>query len=371
MGHQIRAPKGNNAVNGGNDSNGKDKYEGRGFCAALYKQGRTKRMESSNVKDFFPMISKATVAWIDYVVNDFEDESLEAATSLGFSKLLVKNMIKCTASGYEDFVNEVGVFLPAMRVDGFEVSLDPLLIFIKKNVMVTIHSKETKRFFRVRRYAETLLRKLPRKTLQTDKMTLLLMRIIDENNARNFDHLREIEEQGDKMSEDLSDPKTPRQILGPKIHQMKHALIVYLGGLWSTVDTLNSLRYGDADLLTDNTRILDRLGGLVGEVHSQIGLAEHLSEVLASGLEVLQSIYNNQLQILNNRLALLVSYLTIIGTALLVPNTIATVAGNSMFNFTKDDVGWYLTLIVVSTVVATAFSWWALKKVHLLPSKPE
>ncbi|MDD1717290.1 MAG: CorA family divalent cation transporter, partial [Methanoregulaceae archaeon] len=97
------------------------------------------------------------------------------------------------------------------------------------------------------------------------------------------------------------------------------------------------------------------------------GLAEHMSEVLASGLEVLQSIYNNQLQVLNNRLALLVGYLTIIGTALLVPNTIATVAGNMMFQFTPRDQNWYLSIIIGSTIVATILSWWIVKKKGLLP----
>ncbi|MFH1237283.1 MAG: CorA family divalent cation transporter [Candidatus Aenigmatarchaeota archaeon] len=358
-------------VSPSNGANGKEKFDYRGFCAALYDDGVTKKSESNNVADFFQMISKAEVAWIDYVVDDFENESLKIAQSLGFSELLAKNMLKCTGSGYEDFLNEVGILLPAMRVSGFEVNLDPLLILIKKNAIVTIHTRETKRFFRVRRYAETLLRKFPKKTEQNDKITLLLARIIDENNARNFDHLREIEEQGDKMSQDLSDPKTPRQVLGPKIYQMKHALIVYLGGLWSTVDALNSIRYGDADLLTDDDRVLGRISGLLGEVHSQIGLAEHLSEVLASGLEVLQSIYNNQLQVLNNRLAMLAAYLAIISTALLVPNTIATIAGNEMFGFTSGDITWYLTMLVISAVLGTIATWAILKKSGLLPSKPE
>ena len=180
-----------------------------------------------------------------------------------------------------------------------------------------------------------------------------------------------IEEQGDQLSKELSDAKISREAIGNKIYLMKHALIVYLSGLWATVDALSSLRYGDADLITDNPKIIDRMSGLVGGVHAQIGLAEHLSEVLASGLEVLQSIYNNQLQILNNRLALLVAYLTIIGTALLVPNTIATVAGNSMFNFTQADVGWYLSLIVASTIFATLLSWWAVKKMGLLPRRAD
>jgi magnesium transporter len=351
-----------------NEGENKDSvFENRGFCAALYESGETRCKESDNVKDFCPLIKEATVAWIDYVVSDFETESVEVATSLGFTEQLAKKIIKSSRSGYEDFGNEVGILLPALKVKGFEVDIDPLLIFIKQNVIFTIHTIETKRFFRVRRYAETLLRKLPEGLLQNDKITMLLIRIIDENNSRNFDHLREIEELGDKMSEELSDPKTPRQILGPKIHQMKHALIVYLGGMWSTVDALNSIRYGDPDLLTDDSKILDRLSGLVGEVHSHIGLAEHLSEVLASGLEVLQSIYNNQLQILNNRLALLAAYLAIIGTALLVPNTIATIAGNPMFQFTADDVYWYIPVLAICTIVATLIVWWLTKKANLLP----
>lgn len=118
--------------------------------------------------------------------------------------------------------------------------------------------------------------------------------------------------------------------------------------------------------------MLTRITLLVEQVHSQISMAEHLSDVLASGLEVLQSIYNNQLQILNNRLAMLVGYLTIIGTALLVPNTIATVMSQTnIFTFGPGDLWWYLTLLVVSTIVATIFSWWAVKRMRLLPERPD
>jgi magnesium transporter len=107
------------------------------------------------------------------------------------------------------------------------------------------------------------------------------------------------------------------------------------------------------------------------DINRQIALSEHMSEVLASGLEVLQTIYNNQLQVLNNRLALMVGYLTIIGTALLVPNTIATVAGNQMFPFTEKDITMYIALLVGSTIIATLVSWWAVKKLGLLPKRPD
>jgi magnesium transporter len=163
--------------------------------------------------------------------------------------------------------------------------------------------------------------------------------------------------------------ETPREKLGPEIYDMKHALITYLNALWQTVDVLHALRYGDAELITDDQKILYRLSLLADDVNRQIGLAEHLSEVLASGLEVLQSIYNNQLQALNNRMAMVMTYLTIIGTAVLVPNTLATILGNSAFAMEPNDVGWYWALLVGSTVVATALAYWWVKRRGWLPKK--
>ena len=87
-----------------------------------------------------------------------------------------------------------------------------------------------------------------------------------------------------------------------------------------------------------------------------------MSEVLASGLEVLQSIFNNQLQALNNRMARVMTYLTVIGTAVLVPNTLATIFSNSAFNMQPDDLWWYVTLLVVSTVLSTWLVWLWVRK---------
>jgi magnesium transporter len=344
--------------------------ESKAFCVVIGPNG-AQRMESQHCRDFLDMVRGAHLAWIDYVVEDVERDLLETATRLGFSELLVRNLQKNPRSGYEDFDNELGLMIPAIFMQGFDVKLEPLYILTRGNSIVTLHTREVKRFFRMRRYAGTLMRKIPEGLPSPDKITHLLIRIIDENNSRNFDYLVEIEEHGDELSRELSDPKTSRSVIGPKIYEMKHALIVYLGGLWGTVDTLSSLRYGDAELLTDDEKILDRINALIVEVQAQIGLAEHLSEVLASGLEVLQSIYNNQLQILNNRLAMLVAYLTIIGTALLVPNTIATVASNTMFGFSSEHIPLYLTTIVVSTVLATIAAYWAVKRMGWLPPQIE
>ncbi len=345
-------------------------FEEKGFCAVL-EDGRTRRLPSRSTQELSEFVKSATLAWIDYVVEDFEGEGIRVAGALGFSELLVRNLLKEPRGGYEDFETEMGILLPAIYMDGFDVRIDPLVILIRDGLVLTLHKVEVKRFFRVRRYAETLLRKIPQKIPRKDKLTTLLIRIIDENSSRNFDYLRGIEERGDDLSKQLADPNFPRAALGKSIYEMKHALIVYLGGLWATVDALNALRYGDAELITDDRKLLNRMNQLVNEVHSHIGLAEHLSEVLASGLEVLQTIYNNQLQMMNNRLSLLVAYLTIIGTALLVPNTIATVLGSSAFELTGADIPWYLGLLMVSTILSTWAAWWVVNRLGLLPKSPE
>jgi magnesium transporter len=120
--------------------------------------------------------------------------------------------------------------------------------------------------------------------------------------------------------------------------------------------------------------------GMVEQVKSQIALSEHMSEVLASGIEATQAIYNNQLTIannqltisnnkltlLNNRLSKIVAYLTIIGTAILIPNTIATVLGNSVWVLGPAFLPQYLLLMTASTVVGCLLMWVWIKKTGLM-----
>ena len=201
-----------------------------------------------------------------------------------------------------------------------------------------------------------------------DMLTALAIRVIGANNDSNFRHLREIEERGDDLNQALMQTSFDRATLPRKIYEMKHALITYMNGLWESVDVLHALRYGDAELLTDNEKILDMISFMADEVKGQIGLAEHMSEVLASGLEVMQTIYNNQLQISNNRLSKVMAYLTIVGTAVLVPNTLTTIFGvTTVFGLTSDDLWWYLLLLAASTVLATSGVWWWLKKMRWMP----
>lgn len=341
------------------------------FCVAVSSSGDIFKGDAELPGSFIEVLSKSALAWVDYWTGDFAKEAPVAAARLGFSDMLISSIID-SPSNYQDLGTEMGLKLRSIQIRHFDVQPHPLLLLLKKNFILTIHPLAVdRRFARVRRYADTFLKKSPPDAPAEDKITMLLMRLIDENNDSNFEHLRQVEELGDELNRKLIDTTSPRDKLGLDIYHVKHALITYLNALWETVDVLHDLRYGDAEIISNNLGLLDKMSILAEDVNRQIGLSEHLSEVVASGLDVMQSIYNNQLQIVNNRLALVLTYLTIVGTAVLVPNTLATIFSSSAFNLESGDVWWYVTMLVVSTVAATWLAYWWVKKMGWMPKKPD
>ena len=338
-------------------------------CVSLPHAGKPVRVVGYSPAEFISTLQASTIAWTNFAVADLEKEGTEIAVRLGFSASLVPSILKGYYASFEDRDTEMGIMVPAVKISGFDLVSHPLLILVRKDLIVTIHSTDVERLLLFSRYADTFLRKLPVDMSQADKLTMMLVRILDENNAYNFEHLREIEEHADDMSEFLLDPKSPRLAIGKKIYQLKHTLITYLNTLWRTLDVLHSLRYGDAELISDNPRSLAQIGLLVEDVNRQIALSEHMSSVLASGLEVLQALYNNQLQILNNRMALTMTWLTILGTAVLVPNTLATIFGY-VFNIEVGLQLWTLSVMAIATVGATLLAYWWVKLKVQLPTSP-
>ncbi|MCR4393088.1 MAG: CorA family divalent cation transporter [Dehalococcoidales bacterium] len=347
-------------------------YQKRWFCVALLPSGKAYKQDADSPLVFLEVINRALVTWVDLITDEPMKDLAISAAQMGFSEPFVASISGESTLNYQDFDTELWMRLPCIQIRGIDVKAYPLFMLVRKKLVFTIHtSLVDKRFIRLRRYSDTIIRKIPLDASIEDKQTLLIMRIIDTNNDSNFRHLRIIEEKGDDLNEALMSTQTDRATLGPRIYELKHALITYMNGLWESVDVLHTLRYGDAELITNEEKMLDMISVMIDEVKSQIGLAEHMSEVLASGLEVMQSIYNNQLQALNNRLALVMTYLTIVGTAVLVPNTLATILGNAVFDISPADLWWYIILMVGATAISTALVWWWLKKRGWLPRNPE
>jgi magnesium transporter len=342
----------------------------RAICVALPHVGKPIRVLGNSPTEFISSLQSSTLAWINFTVCDISKDGAEIAGLLGFSASLVPEVMKGYHASFVDGETEMGIMVPAVRIAKLELHSYPLLILVRKDLIVTVHSEEVERLIHFSRYAEVYLRKLPESMPLDDKLTSMLVRILDENNSRNFEYLREIEEQGDEMSRMLLDPKSPRMEVGRQIYDLKHTLITYLNTLWRTLDVLHNLRYGDAQLVSDNPKMLSQIGLLVEDVNRQISLSEHMSEVLASGLEVLQALYNNQLQILNNRMALTMTWLTILGTAVLVPNTLATIFGY-VFNLEWRWQFWTLSVMSSATVMATALAYWWVRRKVQLPARPD
>lgn len=338
----------------------------KGLCVAMPHKGKPVKIYGNSPSEFISTLHSSVLGWVNFTADDLEKDGTDVAVKLGFSDSLVSTLLKGYYASFEDRDTEMGIMVPAVKVSKLDVVAYPLIILVRKDLIVTIHSQEVERLLLFSRYADAFLRKLPESMSLSDRLTMTLVRILDENNSHNFEHLREIEEQADAMSGLLLDPESPRMEIGKKIYELKHALITYLNTLWRTMDVLHSLRYGDAELVTDNPKTLAKVGLLVEDVNRQISLSEHMSEVLASGLEVLQALYNNQLQTLNNRMALTMTWLTILGTAVLVPNTIATVVG-SLAGMDSNMLVWYAAVLILATLNSTYLAYWWVRRWVRLP----
>ncbi|MCA1813278.1 MAG: CorA family divalent cation transporter [Halobacteriales archaeon] len=338
--------------------------EVRGVCVAITHAGKPCRLTGNKPGLFIETLDQASIAWVNFAVDDLAKDGEIIATLLGFSGSLVGMLLKQPEGAYEDLETELGLKLPVVKVSNLQVEVLPLIVLVRRGLVLTIHEAgKVTRIQKFARYADTFMRKIPADAPWNDKLTIVLTRIINENNERNFDGLRSIEDVGDELGKHMARPSTgDRAALGQRIYEMKHALITYLNTLWASLDVIQTLRYGDAEVISDDETLLARVGILSGDVTRHIQLSEHMSEVLASGLEVVQSIYNNELQLANNRLALAVTWLTILGTAVLVPNTLATVLSNPSLAMTARDAGWYVALIVASTVFSTALAFWWVKR---------
>lgn len=330
--------------------------EPRGVCVAILPSEKPVRLMADSPGEFLPRLAQSNLAWVNFAVDDLKKDGARIAQLLGFSGQLVDTLLDDNMAGnYEDRESEFGLRLPVVKVKGAQMETEALLILVRWGFILSLHQAgRVNRMVRLSRYADTFMRKIPPDRPMPDKLTIVLTRLLAENNERNADALRLIQEQGDLVGASLLDQTgAGREHVAKQVYDVKHILVKYLDSLWESLDVIQSLRYGDAELVTDDEQLLARVGVLGDDITRQIQLAEHTTEVLVSGLEVLQSVYNNQLQQLNNRLALVLTWLTILGTVILVPNTIAT-----FFGPITDYYGQARVTYVAGTVVATVFATW-------------
>ncbi|HSV49060.1 MAG TPA: hypothetical protein VLH35_02000, partial [Candidatus Acidoferrales bacterium] len=143
-------------------------------------------------------MDRSVITWVDYITDDPAKDLPGVAAQMGFSDSFISNLSCCDQLNYSDFDTEMWLTFPTIQIRGGEVRAHSMIVMIKKGLVVTFHVRTVdKRFLRLRRYSETILRKIPLDIKAEDKLTLLLSRILEANNDSNFRHLRIIEEYGD------------------------------------------------------------------------------------------------------------------------------------------------------------------------------
>lgn len=343
-----------------------DAKDYRGVLVATLASGKPVREYGDSPGDFMARLGESSLAWVNFAVDDLRRDGAQVAAVLGFGAALVENLLEKSVGSYEDRESEFGLRVPVVKIHGGELEREPLLILVRWGLILSLHQRgKVNRMVKLSRYADVFMRKIPHERPMADKITILLTRLLDENNERNFEVLRFIQDEGDQIGAVLLDQKRARELMGKQVFQVKHLLLQYLNSLWSCLDVVQSIRWGDAELITDDETLLARVGILADDITRQIELSEHTTEVLVSGLEVLSSIYNAQLQQLNNRLAVVVTWLTILGTLILVPNTIATLVG-PITSYHGPELIFYAVGVSAATAIATWLSWSYIKRSGVL-----
>ena len=190
-----------------------------------------------------------------------------------------------------------------------------------------------------------------------DRQTILLFRLLDEVSETNFSILRTIIEQAEQLEIDLAGSRQADRDVGFELSNMKRSLLTFLNAVWATHDTVRNLKYGDPDMLTDDDDILEKFEVILGRLDRQIQMAENVMEVIATGITVIQTETSN-------KLTKLIVWLTVAATAVLVPNTIATIFGIPGLEISWT---WVIPILLVSTLISAVVTYRWTKQFRVNP----
>jgi len=130
------------------------------YCVSLTGKGITKKLECDEVSEVLHLLDEDALQWMDFSVSNLKEDSILIATNLKFSLQLVAAVLSNRYSAYEDLDVELGLMVPAVRVEKFDVKVYNLIILVRKNLIVTIHPKEVIRLQKIYRYADRFMKKM-------------------------------------------------------------------------------------------------------------------------------------------------------------------------------------------------------------------
>ena len=317
--------------------------------------GTLKRHPNTEIELINSKLKEFSMSWIEFVVDDVSSDAEEIVSKLKI-QLDSNSVLNGYYSNYEDTGNLLGVTIPLVQIKGGHVSPSPVLIYVSENSIISIHDEGAERMMNLSASSEGFLKNLPNKEGDLpERLSILLARIIDEISERNYDTLRVLVERAQSIELELGSEKsvTAKEV-SLEMSKIKRAILTFLSAVWATHTTIHSLRYGDAAVLTDRPELLSRFDIVLDDINRQIQLAEQILELLSTGVNVIQTQ-------LTNRLSTIILWLTVIGTAVLVPNTLATIFAivpNAHLLFREMAI-----TIILTTIFGSVLSYRAAKRI--------
>lgn len=317
---------------------------------------------SSDFKDLSEASKASYVTWVNCPVEDMKKNGVEVATHFGFTADMMERLLRGRYSSFVDNDTEFGMMLPAIVMDGTKVDTHEVFILIRDGLLLSIHDRHVTRFARFIRYAEVFIKKIHPDWPKMDQLTLILVRLIDENNRRNFISLKGMTSEVDNLQRAFANERLGIAKIGDKIQRVRHTLVKLLSVLWENYDVMRVLQQGDVQLLSTRPELLDRLNKIMKENSTYIQLGENLANIIGSGVEAIQDYYQIRLIRLNNVLSFTMTWLGILGTIFLVPNTIATAMASTTYDLRPEDWWWYTLLLVGSTLISTYLTYKVIRR---------
>lgn len=325
----------------------------KAVSAAGLQAGTPFKNPDIGINEAAQLVTPGNLIWIECVVDSITEEAPKILEKLGVAmdpSILLSGYV----SSYEDRGETLGLMIPFVVPGNNTTQTAPLLIFMKKDLILTIHDDYGGKITRLYNYAQTLLRKLPKDPEQwADRQTLLLARIIDEISEANFSILRLIVERAEQFEIDLAGSRQVTRDISLELSNMKTALLTFLNAIWATYDTVHNLKYGDADMVSDDESILAKFEVILGRLDRQIQMSENVMQMVATGVNVIQTE-------VTNKVTILIIWWTVAGTAELVPNTIATVFG--LYPAHEQQFFPIVGTVVISAALATAVAYFYVRR---------
>lgn len=317
------------------------------------EEGMAFKKPAVDLEELPGMISSGHLVWVECVADNIITDSPKILEKLNITmdpSLLLSGYV----SSYEDRGETLGLMIPFVVPGNNKTLTAPILIFMKKDLIVTIHDDYGGKITRLYTYAPTLLRKLPKEADSwADRQTILLARIIDEICESNFSILRLIVERAEQFEIDIAGSRQVTRDISLELSNVRTSLLTFLNSIWATYDTVHNLKYGDAEMVSDDEVILAKFEVILGRLDRQIQMSENIMQMVATGVNVVQTE-------VTNKVTILIIWWTVAGTAELVPNTIATVFG---LYPNHEIVFWpIVTIVTMSAGLATAVAYFYVRK---------